>query len=184
MFTSWLMIAISGLAMFYAYNILAVTIMVLSQALFFGGLCAHSFISAVFLAGLFVSTASQAAAAGYTWFLGKSRRLKRNTNIFILLGFGIYIGIFVLLWDFLDKTHSLTYREFFFWAWMISYLPFSFYFPYALILFVLPEQQDQSDYILSAIKLWTEFLDLVPRVAIHWKEQAYDGKKHNTHYEF
>ena len=110
--------------------------------MFFGGLCAHSFISAVFLAGLFVSTSSHAIAAGYTWVSGKSRRLKNNVHRFVIIGFILYIGIFVLLWDYLDHSHSLTYREFFFWAWIGSYLPFSYYFPYALVLFVLPEQAD------------------------------------------
>ena len=120
-------------------NIILLTILVVSQAIFFGGLCSHTYITAVFLAGIFVSTSSHAVAAGYTWMSGKSRRLKRNTKIFVLIGFGLYIGLFVILWDFLDKTHNLTYREFFFWAWIGSYLPFSFYFPYALVLYVLPE---------------------------------------------
>ena len=123
-------------------NIIVLSVLVLSQAIFLGGLCSHSFISSIFLAGLCVSTSSHAIAAGYTWMTGKSRRLKKNTHFFILIGFGIYIGVFVLLWDFLDKSHNLTYREFFIWAWICSYLPFSYYFPYALILFVLPELED------------------------------------------
>ena len=146
--------------------------------MFFGGLMSHSFISAIFLAGLFVSTSSHAIAAGYTWMTGKSRRLKSNTHFFVLIGFGIYIGLFVLLWDFLDKTHNLTYREFFFWAWIGSYLPFSYYFPYALVLFVLPELEDQSDTILAAMNLWYHFPSLLFRVATHWKDKAFDLKRH------
>ena len=174
-----------GLVMFYAYNmlkkssylrtthpynIICLSVLVLSQALFVGGMCAHSFLSAIFLAGIFVSTVSQALAAAYTWRSNKSRRLKKNTHLFVLIGFGIYVGIFVLFWDFLDKTHSLTYREFFFWAWIVGYLPFSFYFPYALVLFVLPELEDSSDFILAAINLWMNFPELALRVATKWKE--------------
>ena len=151
--------------------------------MFLGGLCAHSFISSIILGGLCVSTSSHAIAASYTWISGKSRRLKRNTHFFILIGLGIYIGIFVLLWDFLDDSHSLTYREFFFWAWLGTYLPFSFYFPHALVLFVLPELEDSNDFILAALTLWLHFPTLAFRVAAHWKEKAFDMKRHHT-YEF
>ena len=123
-------------------NICLLTCLVLSQAMFVGGLCAHSFISSVILAGLFVSTTSQAAAACYTWISGKSRRLKSHTRFFVLLGFGIYIGLFVLVWNLLDSRYSLTQRQFLILAWLCTYLPLSFYFPYALVLYVLPELDD------------------------------------------
>ena len=105
--------------------------------------------------------------------------------MFVLLGFGIYIGLFVIFWDFLDSKHDLTYREFLFWAWIITYLPLSFYFPYALVLFVLPELEDPEDWILAIIKLWLYFPVLLPRVVVHWKDKAYDMKKnHHNSYEF
>ena len=198
MFTSWLTIGIAGGVMLFCIstlrgssrlrklhpmNMIILTVLTIAQAMFVGGLCSHSFISAVFLAGIFVSTSSHAFAAGYTWVSGKSRRLKTNVHRFVIIGFIIYIGIFVLLWDYLDHSHSLTYREFFFWAWIGSYLPFSYYFPYALVLFVLPEQADKSDVILAVLDLWLKFPSLLFRVATHWKEKAFDMKVHHE-YEF
>jgi len=141
-----------------------------------GGLCSHSYISTVILAGLFVSSSSLAAGALLTVQSGKGHRMKRNLFFCVFIGFFLYAGIFFMMWQLLGDHHSLSYREFFVLAWLFSYLPFTFYFPYALILYVLPELEDPDDFILAAIQLVIEIVPLSLRVALHWKQIHLDLK--------
>ena len=145
-------------------------------SIFIGGLCSHSYISTVILGGLFVSTSSLAVGSLITVSSGKAHRMKKNLKFCTFVGFCVYVGIFVMVWQLLGKEHSLTYREFFILAWIISYLPFTLYFPYALILYIIPELEDPEDFILATIELVINFVPLFLKVILHWREVHLDLK--------
>ena len=52
-------------------------------------------------------------------------------------------------------------------VWLFAYLPFAFYFPYALILFVIPSLDDPDDVIMAAITLWARFAYLSVKCIKH-----------------
>lgn len=145
-------------------------------SIFLGGLCSHSYITTVILGGLFVASSSLAVGSLITVSSGKAHRMKKNLALCVLLGFLVFVGIFVMVWQLLGDHHSLTYREFFILAWIISYLPFTLYFPFALILYVIPELEDPDDFILATIELVINFVPLFLKVVLHWREVHLDLK--------
>ena len=125
------------------------------------------------LAGICIATYMLTAGSIVTLVSGKSKRLKRNLQFFVGIGFLVYVGIFFVLWN-LIRLHGFTFRQFFVITWCLSYLPFAFYLAYATILFVVPELEDQDDYIQASIELKTHFLSNFGKVAWHWRKQYYE----------
>ena len=111
-----------------------------------------------------------AVAAAMTSAMNKSRRLRSNMFLCGVIGLIIYILIFKVLWDLGSSERHLTYRAAFVLIWMLADIPFSFYFPYALICYVIPEQDEPEDFIKAGITLWTNFPRLFMRVVLHWRE--------------
>ena len=142
----------------------------ISEGMFYGGACSHSYITTVLLTGIAVATCTLTAAAIFVYMTGKSKRLKRTVNIFVLIGFACYVGIFVLLWNLLGSEHTLTFRQFFVIAWCIAYLPFAYYLAYATVLFVVPELEDPDDFIMASIELKLYFAPNFMRVLWHWRQ--------------
>ena len=143
--------------------------MTIAQACFFGGLCSHAYIATVGLAGVMMAAGSSCVGAAITSALGKSRRLKKNIFVCIFLGFLIYISVFVWGWNVIEDTKLWRY-ELLCAVWLLAYLPFAFYFPYALILFVIPELDDPDDVIMAAITLWSRFAFLAHECIEHFKK--------------
>ena len=94
----------------FPWNFILLGLLIFAQALFLGGLCSHSYISTLVLAGLALSTGTVAAAAIWTTSTNKGRRLKRNLFRFAILGFLGYIAVFFFVWQFLTDKHSFSYR--------------------------------------------------------------------------
>ena len=143
--------------------------MTIAQACFFGGLCSHAYIATVGLAGVMMAAGSSCVGAAITSALGKSRRLKKNIFVCIFLGFLIYISVFVWGWNVIEDTKLWRY-EVLCAVWLLAYLPFAFYFPYALILFVIPQLDDPDDVIMAAISLWSRFAFLAHECIEHFKK--------------
>ena len=116
-----------------------------------------------------MAAGSSCVGAAITSASGKSRRLKKTIYICIFLGFLIYISVFVWGWNVIEDTRLWRY-ELLCAVWLIAYLPFAFYFPYALILFVIPQLDDPDDVIMAAITLWSNFCFLVHECVDHFKK--------------
>lgn len=191
MFTSYVTILITGLAAGFGwmllyqtdkfrkefpYNYICSGAVCLVTAVALGGLASHSYLMACALAGLCVATTSMAIAAAVTSASGKSRRLKSNMFFCGLVGLFTYFAIFLLLWKMLGSEKNTTYRAIFVLVWLIADLPFAFYFPYALVLYVLPEQEDPEDFVLASMTVWTSFPSLLLKVIMHWREVSISDK--------
>ena len=190
-FTGWIFILVSGVAAAfgwmllyqqdkyrreYPYNYICSGLVCLVTACSLGGLCSHSYLSACALAGLCVATTSMAVAAAITSATGKSRRLKYNMFLCGLLGLAAYFAIFLLLWKMLGNERHWTFRFVFVLIWLLADLPFSFYFPYAMVMYVLPEQEDAEDFVLASMTIWTSFPSLFLKVIFHWREVSMSEK--------
>ena len=148
----------------FPFNFAILAILCIVQGMFLGGLCSHSYISIVVLGGICLALSSLTVGAALASITGKSRKLKKFLFWCIWIGFAAYVVIFVVVQRLMDSSYSFTYREVIFWSWVISYAPFTFYFPYALVLFVLPEQEDPDDFIQASITVWTHCVVLFFRV--------------------
>jgi len=86
-----------------------------------------------------------------------------------VIGLITYVLIFKVLWDLSSNEKTMTYRAIFVLIWLLADIPFSFYFPYALICYVIPEMDDPEDFIKAAMTLVTSFPSLFIRVVLHWR---------------
>ena len=75
--------------------------------------------------------------------------------------------VFVWGWNSLQEMHLWKY-ELLIAVWLLAYLPFAFYFPYALILFVVPNLDDPEDVIMAAVSLWANFAFLAHQCWKHF----------------
>lgn len=164
----------------YPYNWVMLTGVGLVSAAFLGGICAYSYLGVCALSGLCIATTSMGIAAAMTSAGNKSRLLRRNMWICGIIGLAVYIAIFKVLWDMFSHEKEMTYRAIFVIIWCLCDLPFSMYFPYALILYVIPEQDDPEDFIQASMKVWTEFPWLVIKVILHWREVVLSDKVTNA----
>mmetsp|Transcript_16033 Transcript_16033/g.20288 ORF Transcript_16033/g.20288 Transcript_16033/m.20288 type:complete len:270 (-) Transcript_16033:192-1001(-) len=160
----------------FPWNYVAVSAVCLVTACSLGGLASHSFLMANALAGLCVATSSVAIAAAITSATNKSRRLKQHIVFCSLIGLAAYAAIFLLLWKMLGNEKETTYRAIFVLIWLLADIPFALYFPYALVLYVLPEQEDPEDFVKASMTLWTNFPILFLRTLFHWRTNDLSDK--------
>ena len=129
-----------------------------------------------------MAAGSSCVGAAITSAAGKSRRLKSVIHVCIFLGFLIYISVFVWGWNVIEDNYLWRY-EALIAVWLLAYLPFAFYFPYALILFVIPELDDPDDVIMAAITLWAKFAFLAHECIEHSKKR-YRSELNSQPHEF